>query len=292
MIEEDHPTCQFVKPNRVYCKRKIAEGERFCWQHAHGFKARWRSLTRNQSVLFVLTVLGVVAAVVGLPIFHHEREHILAVAQQAARTEPPITLESTANPEPRQTEPPNPKKPPNRQKATYVKGNGNVTGKGNQAAPIAIAPNGIAITGGNVTNPTVNNFTTLPDLTISDLQEKQVTDSLDQIFTGVDVSIMEVQSSQDTRDFSERLARILKASGANVELSSAFMYALPPGMTPHKGMAITSFPPERKSIVEKFVNALGTARVIQVVPIYEREDKKINIIVNRSRDTPEEGKQY
>ena len=55
-----------------------------------------------------------------------------------------------------------------------------------------------------MTNPTVNNITALPDLTMSDAQEKQVTDSLDETFAGIDVSIVEVQPSRDTRDFSER----------------------------------------------------------------------------------------
>jgi len=39
-----------------------------------------------------------------------------------------------------------------------VAGNGNAVGNNNQTAPTANAPNGIAITGGTVTNPTVNNF--------------------------------------------------------------------------------------------------------------------------------------
>lgn len=43
-----------------------------------------------------------------------------------------------------------------------VTGNSNVTGNGNTTGPTASAPNGIAITGGNVTNPTVNNFAPPP----------------------------------------------------------------------------------------------------------------------------------
>ena len=44
-----------------------------------------------------------------------------------------------------------------------VSGDHNVTGNNNSpAGPTAIAPNGIAITGGNVQNPTVNNFGPAP----------------------------------------------------------------------------------------------------------------------------------
>jgi hypothetical protein len=42
-----------------------------------------------------------------------------------------------------------------------IAGNGNIVGNNNQVtapAPAAVAPNGIAIAGGTVTNPTVNNF--------------------------------------------------------------------------------------------------------------------------------------
>lgn len=88
------PTCQSVTPNHTYCKRKIAVGEKFCWQHAHGLKAKWRSLTRNESLLFVIGVLGLLFTIIGLyPIFHHESEHV-ATAAQGAGLEPQITLES------------------------------------------------------------------------------------------------------------------------------------------------------------------------------------------------------
>ena len=71
---------------------------------------------------------------------------------------------------PTKTEPGTPVTQPRKQRATtHVKGNGNVAGNNtsgdnntagnnNQTAPIAIAPNGIAITGGNVDHPTVNNY--------------------------------------------------------------------------------------------------------------------------------------
>jgi hypothetical protein len=82
-----------------------------------------------------------------------------------------------------------------------ISGDENVTGSNNQTAPVALAPNGIAIAGGTVNNPTVNNVSALPDLTMSDEQEKQVTDSLGQIFSGADVSITIVQAKPDDEGF-------------------------------------------------------------------------------------------
>ncbi len=153
-------------------------------------------------------------------------------------------------------------------------------------------PYGIAITGGTVNNPTVNNVSALPDLTMSDEQEKRVADSLGQSFAGVDVSIMIVQANQATRDFSERLGRILKASGANnVEFSTAWIYAPKAGTSLHKGMSVTSFPPEQKDAIDKLANTLGAVGIIQVLPIYSVTDKKVNIVVNRSAETREEAKQ-
>jgi len=170
-----------------------------------------------------------------------------------------------------------------------ISGDSNVTGNNNQAGPVAVAPNGIAIAGGTVNNPTVNNISALPDLTMSDEQEKQVTDSLGQSFAGVDVSITIVQASQTTRGFAERLRRILNASGGNiVEFSSAGMYIPKAGTSLHKGMSVTSFPPEQKEAVDKLADALGTAGVLQVLPIFTLPGKRVDIVVNRSAETREE----
>jgi hypothetical protein len=57
-------TCQFEKSNGQPCRRTIRIGGKFCWQHARGLKTRWRALTRNQTIIFLLTVVGVLD---GLP---------------------------------------------------------------------------------------------------------------------------------------------------------------------------------------------------------------------------------
>lgn len=168
----------------------------------------------------------------------------------------------------------------------------NNVGNGNQTAPTAVAPNGIAISGGNVSNPTVNNITALPDVTMSDEQEKQVSDSIGDLFAGADVTVTAVQPDQNTRSVSDRLTRVLKSGGASVEYDTVQMYVPAAGITLHKGVSITSFPSERKAAVDTFVAALGDAGVVKIVPIYDRRDKKIEIVVNRSAETREEAKQY
>jgi hypothetical protein len=172
-----------------------------------------------------------------------------------------------------------------------ISGDNNVTGNNNQTG-VAIAPNGIAITGGTVNNPTVNNVSALPDLTMSDEQEKQVSDSIGDLFAGADVTVTAVQPDQSTRDVSDRLTRVLKSKGANVEYDTVQMYVPAAGMLLHKGLSITSFPTERKAAVDTLVKALGDAGVVKVVPIYDRRDRKIGVVVNRSSDTREEAKQY
>ena len=51
--------CQFVKVNAERCKRHVAAGQKLCWQHAHGLRARWRSLTGNQAIGFLIGVAGI-----------------------------------------------------------------------------------------------------------------------------------------------------------------------------------------------------------------------------------------
>jgi hypothetical protein len=57
-------TCNFQKANGEWCKRTVASGETKCWQHAKGWKHRFKALTRNQAILFAMTVL---ALLIGIP---------------------------------------------------------------------------------------------------------------------------------------------------------------------------------------------------------------------------------
>jgi hypothetical protein len=57
-------TCQFKKVGGELCKRAVRPPEKKCWQHASSFRHRWKSLTQNQSVAFMLGVLGLVLTVV------------------------------------------------------------------------------------------------------------------------------------------------------------------------------------------------------------------------------------
>jgi hypothetical protein len=173
-----------------------------------------------------------------------------------------------------------------------ISGNNNAQRNGNQTSAAAVAPNGIAISGGNVSNPTVNNVTALPDVTMTDSQEKQISDSIGDLFAGADVTVTAVQPDQNTRDVSNRLTRVLQSKGAKVEYDIAQIYIPPAGMTLHKGVSITSFPSERKAGVDTLVAALGDAGVVKFVPICNHRDSKIGIVVNRSAETPEEAKQY
>lgn len=56
-------TCQFVRPNNQRCSRRVNSANPLCWQHAHGAKAKWKALTRNQTVVFVLALLSLAATV-------------------------------------------------------------------------------------------------------------------------------------------------------------------------------------------------------------------------------------
>jgi hypothetical protein len=53
--------CEFVKRNNERCKRSVATGQKFCWQHSHGLRAKWRSLTRNQTIGFCIAAASLTA---------------------------------------------------------------------------------------------------------------------------------------------------------------------------------------------------------------------------------------
>jgi hypothetical protein len=268
-------------------------------------RTKKHSWTRDHRLALGILIFSGVAAVAAVFVVPEFRRFFHLDAPQPTNVETKPTQDVTQSPAHTQTESPKPAEPPNPNQKTTTRvkgndnvagnnivGNNNVVGNGNQTAPTAVAPNGIAISGGNVSNPTVNNITALPDVTMSDEQEKHISDSIGDLFSGADVTVTTVQPDQNTRDFSNRLVRIFKSKDANVEYNTAEMFVPAAGMTLHKGVSITSFPSERKAAVDTFVEALGNAGVIKAVPIYDRRDKKIEIVVNRSADTREEAKQY
>ena len=73
MQSQTRDVCRFKRPNGAPCKRSVAAGQEFCWQHSHGFRNKVRSLTRNQTILFLLGVASVLIGVIGLyPLIVHK----------------------------------------------------------------------------------------------------------------------------------------------------------------------------------------------------------------------------
>ncbi len=62
-------TCRANTRNGLPCRRAVAEGELFCWQHAQGLAEIWYSLTRNQTIVFFMGIggllFGLVASILG-----------------------------------------------------------------------------------------------------------------------------------------------------------------------------------------------------------------------------------
>jgi len=56
------PKCQAAKADGASCSRTVAMGQKYCWQHAHGLGAKFRALTRSQTVVFVLAVLSILVS--------------------------------------------------------------------------------------------------------------------------------------------------------------------------------------------------------------------------------------
>jgi hypothetical protein len=83
-------TCQFQRDNGELCKRGVASGETKCWQHARSWKHKLKSLTRNQTIAFVMAVL---ALFIGVPAawFTYDSWHIARQQSSKATTAPPRT---------------------------------------------------------------------------------------------------------------------------------------------------------------------------------------------------------
>jgi hypothetical protein len=144
------------------------------WLRPRTKKHSWTRDHRLALGILILTGVAAVAAVFAVPEF---RRLFHLDAPQPTNVETKPTHDVTQSPPHTQTESLKPAEPltsqnpqPSQKTVTRVKGNGNVAGNnvagnnnvvGNnhQMAPTANAPNGIAISGGTVIQPTVNNFT-------------------------------------------------------------------------------------------------------------------------------------
>lgn len=55
---QSQKTCvREIAPGK-FCRRKISDRERFCWQHAHGVWHKVRALPRNQKIVFWMTLVA------------------------------------------------------------------------------------------------------------------------------------------------------------------------------------------------------------------------------------------
>jgi hypothetical protein len=144
------------------------------WLRPRTKKHSWTRDHRLALGILILTGVAAVAAVFAVPEF---RRLFHLDAPQPTNLETKPTHDVTQSPPRTQTESLKPAEPltpqnpqPSQKTVTRVKGNGNVAGNNvagnnnvvgnnNQMAPTANAPNGIAISGGTVIQPTVNNFT-------------------------------------------------------------------------------------------------------------------------------------
>ena len=71
--ETSRKTCSHKKLNGELCQNRISEGEGLCWLHAKSWRHKWRSLTRNQSIMFILAVFGALLAVLAIILWGVDR---------------------------------------------------------------------------------------------------------------------------------------------------------------------------------------------------------------------------
>jgi hypothetical protein len=56
--------CQFTKADGSQCRRIVHSGSKYCWQHAHGLRAKLGAIPRKPAVNFALTVAGLLITIV------------------------------------------------------------------------------------------------------------------------------------------------------------------------------------------------------------------------------------
>jgi hypothetical protein len=90
-------TCRFIKDDGEPCRRVVALPETKCWQHASSLKHKWKSLTKNQSVAFVLVLLGLVLTILlGVPsLYYAYRE-----SHGARKVKPEVVTSPAPEPNP------------------------------------------------------------------------------------------------------------------------------------------------------------------------------------------------
>lgn len=89
MDSSSKPTCQFRKEDSATCKRSVSAREKYCWQHAHSLRSKWKSLTRNQTLLFVGTIATLLALPIGVASWLHPAPSKEEIAKEVVRNLPP-----------------------------------------------------------------------------------------------------------------------------------------------------------------------------------------------------------
>lgn len=138
-VDPRMPICSAMTSKGTPCQRLVKAGAKQCWQHSRGLRQKWRSLTRNQSMLFVCALTSVIGFVLALlawrypQVWSNLRPTAAVRVPTAASTQ--IAKEAQPSPGSDATEP---------KKAIH---------KGAKAVPPSVQvnsePNGIAIGGGS-----------------------------------------------------------------------------------------------------------------------------------------------
>ncbi len=128
---------------------------------------------------------------------------------------------------------------------------------------IISAPGGIAIGGGTVTNPTVNNYVGPPQRRLTDEQASQLVESL-RPFAGTKVLIRLNQVNGESGAFGQRLADVLKSAGIDVTDVQPVL-SFPPGPPPPIAFVID----RTKKNQEPLALALGEAlHAMKIIAVY------------------------
>ena len=191
-----------------------------------------KGLSRDQIIGIIALAVAVAAIIVGVS--------TPEIRQRIGLEKPPETHAATAQspPQTENTEPPKTTPKTTAQKTTNkvtgdndvvgnnTNGNHDVTGNNNQTRT-AIAPNGIAISGGNVQNPTVNNYSAPPPRRLSDEQRRILIPCL-QTKPG-SFTVSAIMNSAEAHRYAQDYSEVFTASGWKNEKKDPVQAIFVPG---------------------------------------------------------------
>jgi len=221
---------------------------------------------RAPVAIAIAVAVGAVVAWLAIDRFYSERFAVMEQRISQLQEKPAPKSPETVAPEPRNATPSSPVETPPAKPVPDKKREPLAQQLTALPAPVPSqqisAPNGIAIGGGVVTNPTVNNIVPNPQREISSSQARDLVE-LVKPFNSVKVSIRLNQANNESTRFGMRLAEVLRSAGVNViDIQPAISFGAP-GQIPQMAFVVERKAKGQEDFAYTLVAALVNMKIVK-----------------------------